>query len=104
MIGALACDISGTIIDTNQCLIKWLGYASRNVLVGRCLWLDVLASRRDWLAWKKVGGDTTAFLHQDTRLVTQNGQILTAAAEVFAAPSFPSHLQAVFSTHFVTPS
>lgn len=96
MIGALICDISGTIIDANACMASWLGYPDPDLLFGKCVWRDLLNSRADWSAWKKVAGDTKALLHQPISVLTDDGQNLWMKVEVFAAPSFPSYLQAVF--------
>lgn len=43
-----------------------------------------------------VADDMTALLQQSTSITAKNGQILWMIVEVFAAPSFPSHLLAVF--------
>jgi PAS domain-containing protein len=96
MIGALICDISGTIIDANYFMSKCLGYPEMDSLLGKCVWRDLLSSRADWSPWKEVAGDMTALLHQSIGITAKNGQILWMNVEVFAAPSFPSHLQAVF--------
>lgn len=95
--GALICDISGNIIDANHCLSRWLGYPGPESLLGRYLCADLLVSGVDWSAWKKIAGDTSAFIHQSIELATKNGQNLRLKVEVFAAPSLPSHLQAVFA-------
>jgi len=96
IIGALICDISGTITDANDCFAKWLMYPDTDELLGKCVWRDLLQSRVDWSVWKKIAGDVTAILHQSTGITAKNGQILWMKVEVFAAPSFPSCLQAVF--------
>ena len=96
MIGALICDVSGTIIDANACMASWLGYPDSESLFGKCVWRDLLNSRADWPAWKKVAGDTKALLHQPVSVMTNNCQNLWMKVEVFAAPDFPSYLQAVF--------
>lgn len=96
IIGALTCAVSGTIIDANHCISRWLGYRHPDSLLGRCMWPDLLGSRAEWSTWKKVAGDTSAFLHQSTELAAKSGQNLRVRVEVFAAPCFPSHLQAVF--------
>lgn len=96
IIGALICDISGIITDANDCFAKWLMYSDKDALLGKCVWRDMLHSRADWLAWKKTAGDISALLHQSTDITAKNGQILWMKVEVFAAPSFPSCLQAVF--------
>lgn len=96
IIGALICDISGTITDANDCIATWLGYPDTDALLGKCVWRDLLNSPADWSAWKKTAGDVAALLHQFTCMTAKNGQILWMKVEVFAAPNFPSRLQAVF--------
>lgn len=96
IVGALICDITGTITDANDCIARWLQYSNADALLGKCVWRDILNSQTDWSAWKKIAGDMAALLYQSTAVKAKNGQLLWMKLEVFAAPSFPSHLQAMF--------
>ncbi len=96
IVGALICDITGAIIDVNHCIARWLGYSNAEELIGKYVWCDILDSQSDWSAWKKIAGDVATLLYQSTTIKAKNGQLLWMELEVFAAPSFPSHLQAVF--------
>ena len=96
IVGALICDISGTIIDANHCIARWLEYSNAEELIGKKVWCDVLGSQAAWSAWKTIAGDMTALLYQSTSVKAKNKQLLWMQVEVFAAPSSPSHLQAVF--------
>lgn len=96
IIGALMCEISGTIIDANDCLARWLGHSNADALIGKCVWRDVLDSQADWTAWTRIAGDMAALLYQSTTVKANNKELLPMKLEVFAAPSFPSQLQAVF--------
>ena len=96
IIGALVCDISGTITDANDCLARWLEYSNADALIGKSVSSDILNSQADWSAWKKIAGDMAALLYQSTTVVAKNKQLLWMKLEVFAAPSSPTHLQAVF--------
>ena len=96
IIGALICDISGTITDANDCIARWLQYSNADALLGKCVWRDILSSQADWSAWKKIAGDMTALLYQSISVTAKNKQYLWMKVEVFAAPSSPSQLQAVF--------
>ena len=60
------------------------------------MWRDILSSQAAWSAWKKIAGDMTALLCQSTSVKAKNKQLLWMKVEVFAVPSSPSHLQAVF--------
>ena len=96
IIGALICDIAGTIIDANDCIARWLEYSTEDALIGKSVCRDILNSQADWSAWKKIAGDTAALLYQSTTVKARNKQLLWMKVEVFAAPVSPSHLQAVF--------
>ncbi len=96
IIGALICDISGTITDANDCIARWLQYSNADALLGKCVWRDILNSQADWSAWRKIAGDMTTLLYQSTSVKAKNKQLLWMKVEVFAAPNSPSHLQAVF--------
>ncbi|MDX1508830.1 MAG: hypothetical protein R3358_11165 [Woeseiaceae bacterium] len=105
MLGALICDIGGSIVDANQMLATWLGYADADDLRGRNVPRHVLANADDWPDWVQVAADTDALFHQQANIETRNGQQLWVELEVFAAPRHPSHLQAVFAdlSHLVLP-
>jgi PAS domain S-box-containing protein len=96
MLGALICDVTGSIVDANRSLATWLGYPNTDELRGRNVLHDLLKNRDDWISWKQVAGDTSAIIHQETAIAAKNGQVLWTKIEVFAAPSRPSHLQAIF--------
>lgn len=96
IIGALICDISGTIIDANDCIARWLGYSNADALLGKFVSCDILDSQGDWSAWKKIAGDMTTLLYQSTSVKAKNKQLSRMKVEVFAIPDAPSHLQAVF--------
>ncbi len=96
MIGALICDVTGSIVDANRSLATWLGYPNTDELRGRNVLHDLLKNRDDWVSWIQVAGDTSAIIHQESAVATKNGQVLWTKIEVFAASSHPSHLQAVF--------
>ncbi len=96
MIGALLCDVSGSIIDANRTLATWLGYPNIDEMRGRSVLRNLLTNRSDWVLWRQVAGDTSAIFHQETGVAARSGQILQMQLEVFAAPSHPSYLQAVF--------
>ena len=96
IIGALICDISGTITDANDCIARWLEYSNADALLGKCVWRDILNSQADWSAWKNIAGDLTALLYQSITIKAKTKQLLWMKVEVFAAPNSPSHLQAVF--------
>ena len=96
MLGAFICDVTGSIVDANRSLATWLGYPNTDELIGRNVLHDLLKNCDDWISWKQVAGDTSAILHQETAVAAKNGQVLWTKIEVFAAPSHPSHLQAVF--------
>jgi PAS domain S-box-containing protein len=96
MLGALICDVTGSIVDANRSLATWLGFANTDELRGRNVLHDLLKNRDDWVSWKQVAGDTSAIIHQESAVAAKNGQVLWTKIEVFAAPSSPSHLQAVF--------
>ena len=96
MLGALVCDISGSIADANLMLARWLGYPSPDEMRGRNVPRHILSDPDDWSNWVQVAGDTRALLHHRTSIVSLNGQQLWVELEVFAAPRHPSHLQAVF--------
>ena len=96
MVGALICDVTGSIVDANRSLATWLGYPNTDGLRGRNVLRDLLKNRDDWISWKQVAGDTSAILHHESEVATKNGQVLCTKIEVFAAPNYPSHLQAVF--------
>ncbi len=96
MLGALLCDVTGSIVDVNRSLATWLGYPNTDELRGRNVLHDLLKNRDDWISWKQVAGDTSIIFHQETAIAAKNGQVLWTKIEVFAAPNHPSHLQAVF--------
>lgn len=96
MLGALICDITGSIVDANRSLATWLAYPNPDELRGRNVLRNLLTNPSDWKFWTQVAGDTSAILHQETGVAAKNGQILWMQLEVFAAPNHPSHLQAVF--------
>ena len=96
MLGALICDITGSIVDANRSLATWLGYPNTDELTGRNVLHDLLRNRENWISWKQVAGDTSAIIHQESAIAAKNGRVLWTKIEVFAAPSHPSHLQAVF--------
>ena len=96
IIGALICDITGAIIDANHCIASWLEYSNAKELVGKNVSCDILDSQSDWSAWKVIAGDTATLLYQSTTVKAKNGQFMWMMLEVFAVPSSPSHLQAVF--------
>jgi PAS domain S-box-containing protein len=96
IVGALICDITGAIIDVNHCIARWLGYSNAEELIGKYVWRDILDSQTDWSAWKEIAGDMETLLYHSTTVKAKNGSFLWMELEVFAAPSFASHLQAVF--------
>lgn len=96
MMGALICDVTGLIVDSNQCLATWLGYPDTAELTGNNARYDLLANGDDWASWKQVAGDTGAIVHQSCGITARNGQILWMRIEVFASPRNPNHLQVVF--------
>lgn len=96
MIGALICDIKGSIVDANRVLATWLGYPNTNELRGRNVLHNLLTNRNDWEMWTQVAGDTSATVHQETGVAARNCQILWMQLEVFAAPNHPNYIQAVF--------
>ena len=96
IIGALICDITGAIIDANHCIASWLEYSNAKELVGKNVSCDILDSQSDWSAWKVIAGDTATLLYQSATVKAKNGQFMWMMLEVFAVPSSPSHLQAVF--------
>ena len=96
IIGALICDISGTIIDANDCIARWLMYSNADALLGKCVWRDILNSQVDWSAWKTIASDMTAVLYQSISVTAKNNQLLWMKVEICALPNSPSHLQAVF--------
>lgn len=96
MLGALICDVTGSIVDANRPLATWLGYPNADELRGRNVLHDLLKNRDDWNSWQQVAGDTSAIIHQESAVAAKNGQVLWTNIEVFAVPSHPSHLQAVF--------
>ena len=96
MLGALICDVTVSSVDATRSLAKWLAYPNTEELRGRNVLHDLLKNRDDWISWKQVAGDTSAILHQETAVAAENGQVLWTKIEVFAAPNYPSHLQAVF--------
>jgi len=96
IVGALICDITGAIIDANHCIARWLEYSNAEELIGKNVWCDILDSQSDWSAWKEIAGDTATLLYQSTTVKAKNGQFLWMMLEIFAAPSSPNHLQAVF--------
>ena len=96
MCGAVICDVTGSIVDANRLLATWLGYPNTDELRGRNVLHNLLKSRDDWISWKQVAGDTSAIIYQESAVAAKNGQLLWTKIEVFAAPSRPSHLQAVF--------
>ncbi len=99
MLGALICDVTGSIVDANYSLATWLGYANTDELRGKNVLRNLLTDHNDWIFWTQVAGDTSAIFHQETGIAARNGQILWMQLEVFAAPNHPSHLQAVFVDH-----
>ncbi len=96
MLGALICDVTGSIVDANLSLAIWLGYPSTDDLKGRNVLKDLLKNHEHWTSWKQVAGNTSSVFHQESTVASKNGQVLWMKVEVFAAPSYPSHLQAVF--------
>jgi PAS domain-containing protein len=96
IVGVLVCDIAGTIVDVNHCLARWLEYSTKDEIIGKYVWGDILISKSEWSAWRKIAGDLSALLHQSTTVKARNGQLLWAKLEVFAAPSSASYLQAIF--------
>ncbi len=96
MIGALLCDVTGSIIDANRTLATWLGYPDMDELRGKSVLRNLLTNRSDWVLWRQVAGDTSAIIHRETGIAARNGQILQMQLEVFAAPGHPSYLQVVF--------
>jgi PAS domain-containing protein len=96
MIGALICDITGSIVDANRALATWLGYPTTDELRARNVLHNLLSNRSDWEYWTQVAGDTSAIFHQEAGIAARNGQILWMQSDVFAAPNHPSYLQAVF--------
>lgn len=96
IVGVLVCDIAGTIVDVNHCLARWLEYSTTDEIIGKYVWCDILNSKSEWFAWTKMAGDMSTLLHQTTTIKAKNGQLLSVKLEVFAAPSSPSYLQALF--------
>lgn len=96
MLGALICNVTGLIVDANHSLATWLDYPNTDELRGRNVLHDLLKNRDDWISWIQVAGDTSTIFHQETSVAARNGQMLWMKIEVFAAPTHPSHLQAVF--------
>ena len=96
IVGALICDVQGTVLDANGALAGWLGYADAQALRGRSWARDVLTDREDWTRWIQVAGDTSAFLRSNAGVVRQDGRSLRLCAEIFAVPDSPRHIQAVF--------
>lgn len=96
MLGCIVCDVSGSIIAANRHLANTLGYASVARLTEKNVPVDILAMRSSWTTWKSVAGDTAAYLHLSESLRTQHGERLNAQVELFAAPHWPSKIQAVF--------
>jgi len=96
IVGALTCNIRGTITSSNDCLAGWLDYADGSALSGKVVWRDVLNCRDDWTNWRTVAGDLTALLHQSVTVKACNGQLLWMNVEVFAAPDAPTDIQAIF--------
>jgi CheY-like chemotaxis protein len=97
IVGALICDIRGTITTANECLSGWLDYPGAAALCGKNVWQDILNCRGDWVSWKSVAGDMTALLHQSVTVKARNEQLLWMNVEVFAAPDSPTHIQAIFA-------
>lgn len=97
MLGALICDITGSIVDANAPLASWLGYSNPDDLRGRNVLRNLLTNRDDWARWIQVAGDTSAIHSENTGVIARNGQMLWVRLEVFAAPKHPSYLQAVFT-------
>lgn len=96
MIGALICDITGSIVDATRVLAKWLGYPITDELRGRNVLHNLLTNRDDWEMWTQVAGDTSATFHQVAAVTARNAQILCMQIEVFAAPNHPNYMQVVF--------
>jgi len=96
MLGALICDVKGSIIDANCALATWLGYDNAEELRVKNVLRNLRIRRSDWDFWTQVAGDTDAILHQETGVAAKNGQLLWMRLEVFASPNHPNYLQAVF--------
>jgi len=96
MIGALICDITGSIVDVNRALATWLGYPNTDELRGRNVLNNLLTNRSDWAMWAQVAGDTSTTFRQRAGIAARHGQILRMQLEVFAAPNHPSYIQVVF--------
>lgn len=96
MLGALICDVTGSIVDANSALATWLGYENAEDLRVRNVLRNLGIKRGDWVFWTQVAGDTNAIFHQETGVAAKNGQLLWMRLEVFASLNHPNYLQAVF--------
>ena len=79
MIGALICDVTGSIVDANRSLATWLGYPNTDELRGRNVLHDLLKNRDDWVSWKQVAGDTIGCRRQEwSSAVDENRSVCRA--------------------------
>ena len=92
LIGALICDIKGTIIAANGFLASSLDYADIPSLLGKNVRSDLMHCPDDWDACTCIAGDLSALLHQPVTIRTQLEQLLPMEAEVFAVPESPTLL------------
>lgn len=95
MLGALICDISGSVVAANSYLADLLGYADSNALTGLSVRRDLLRKAEDWADWSEVAGDADAIFRHCCAFRTANGQMLWMQTEVCAAPGNPNFLQVV---------
>ena len=95
-IGALVCDVSGIIVDANRALTDLLGFPSSDDLRGKSVCRVLQINQAAWGEWKLVAGDGCKLLNQEVSVAAQHAQALLMQVQIFAAPNFPDHLQAIF--------
>ncbi len=98
-VGALVCDISGTVIDANQRLATWLGHHDRTALIGKVVWRDLLYCAKGWAEWQQAANALALFIPGSWTITGPDRQILTMQIDVFAAEATSKYLHVTLLDH-----
>ena len=92
-VGALVCDVSGTVLDVNQRLATWLGYHDCANLIGKVVWQNLLYCAKGWGEWPQVVDRVARFVPGSWTVKGPMDRILTMQIDVFSSAANSKYLQ-----------
>lgn len=92
-VGALVCDVTGTVIDANQRLATWLGYDDCANLIGKVVWKNLLYCAKSWDEWPQVVDRVARFVPGSWTAKGPLGRTLTMQIDVLSSAATSKYLQ-----------